>query len=162
MQAGTQDEMAVQQRAGLAEKSQQIFAHLGSARRWRAVFGGPPKTFRERTCHPEGEREGVGPPAVQKPFDEPSNGARQRRALPRTASCARRGMVIFFFVAGSSCVAALNLSGGQRPPIKVKITRKCHKPFAQSPRRRQSHQFPHWRLWVAQRLGQWNAQEDLV
>jgi hypothetical protein len=44
MQTRAQNEVAVQQRPGFPEKRQQIFAHLGSARRWRAVFGGPPKT----------------------------------------------------------------------------------------------------------------------
>jgi len=76
--------MAIEQRPGLAEEREKIFAHLGSARRWRAVFGGPPKIFRECTRHPKAEREGVDPRAVQESFDEPSNGARQRRALPRS------------------------------------------------------------------------------
>ncbi|MGC2626493.1 MAG: hypothetical protein WA269_06620, partial [Candidatus Udaeobacter sp.] len=43
MQTRAQNKVAVQQRAGFPKKGQQIFAHLGSARRWRAVFGGPPK-----------------------------------------------------------------------------------------------------------------------
>ena len=51
VQTRAQNEVAVQQRAGFAEKGQQIFVHLGSARRWRAVFGGPPKTSRHGTKH---------------------------------------------------------------------------------------------------------------
>ena len=46
--------MAIQQGAGLTKKGKQIFAHLGSARRWRAVFGGPPKTSRHGTKQQKG------------------------------------------------------------------------------------------------------------
>jgi hypothetical protein len=48
MQTRAQNKVAIQQRAGFAEKRQEVVAHLGSARRWRAVFGGPPKTVTSR------------------------------------------------------------------------------------------------------------------
>ena len=85
--------MAVQQRAGFAEKCQQIFAHLGSARRWRAVFGGPPKTSRHGTKHVKEGEEIIARRIPEEPFDEPSNGARQRRALPKRGAILPRCII---------------------------------------------------------------------
>jgi hypothetical protein len=54
VQARAQNEMALEQSAGIAEERKQFFTHipiLGSARRWRAVFGGAPKTFASRVIH---------------------------------------------------------------------------------------------------------------
>ena len=89
--------MAVQQGPGFAEKCQQIFVHLGSARRWRAVFGGPPKTNWRGAKHVKGEEEMIARRINEEPFDEPSNGARERRALPGSGPilprCIIRGLV---------------------------------------------------------------------
>ena len=53
------------------------------ARRWRAVFGGPPKTYWGGAKHANEGGETIVRHIHKEPFDEPSNGARQRRALPR-------------------------------------------------------------------------------
>ncbi len=96
VQTRAQNEVAVQQRAGFAKKGKEIVAHLGSARRWRAVFGGPPKMSRHGTKHAKNGEEMVARRILEEPFDEPSNGARERRALPRSGilpRCIIRGLV---------------------------------------------------------------------
>ena len=93
VQTRAQNEVAVEQRAGFAEKCEQIFAHLGSARRWRAVLkawpllrircsGGSPKTSADDAEHVNCGEEEIARCVDEQPFDEPSNGAREPRALP--------------------------------------------------------------------------------
>src|SRR5438132_689369 len=53
---------------------------LGSARSSRAVFGGPPETISRRSNCTDDE-DPFALRAAEEPSDEPSNGARQRRAL---------------------------------------------------------------------------------
>jgi hypothetical protein len=89
VQAGAQNEMALKQSPGFAEKREQILTHiLGSARRWRAVFGGVPKTLASRVIHMAIKEQTPVLDSATEPFDEPSNGAHQQRALPRSG-CAR-------------------------------------------------------------------------
>jgi hypothetical protein len=61
-------------------------AYPGSARGSRAVFGGSPKTIGMRGD--EKDVQTTVPFTWTRPFDEPSNGARQRRALPNPQNSA--------------------------------------------------------------------------
>src|SRR5438067_3275174 len=96
VQTRAQNEVAVQQGSGLTKYRKEIFVHLGSARRWRAVFGGPPK-ISDGTKHVKGREEMIVRRIHEEPFDEPSNGAREPRALPRSGiilpRCVIRGLV---------------------------------------------------------------------
>src|SRR4029077_2604913 len=107
VQTRAQNEVAIQQRAGFAEQEKQIFAHLGSVRRWRAVLkawpllrircsGGRPKTLAMQLAI---EEQSAGLDSVEEPFDGSSKGARQRRALsirrailPRCIICGLVGL----------------------------------------------------------------------
>src|SRR4051794_35627023 len=96
--------MAIQQRAGFAENCKELVAHLGSARRWRAVFGGPPKRCRDASEHGKRREEMILRHIHEEPFDEPSNGARQRRALPGSGTLLARciiGRLISFGCGGN-------------------------------------------------------------
>src|SRR6266496_6152041 len=66
--------MAIQQRTGFSEKREQIFTHLRSARRWRAVFGGPPKTLASHAMYLVIEEKNAVLNSVAGLFDELSNG----------------------------------------------------------------------------------------
>src|SRR6266496_1393586 len=85
--------MAIQQRTGFSEKREQIFTHLRSARRWRAVFGGPPKTLASHAMYLVIEEKNAVLNSVAGLFDELSNGVRQRRALPRRGNILSRGVI---------------------------------------------------------------------
>jgi hypothetical protein len=82
VQTRAQNEVAVQQRAGFAEKCKEIFFHWESACRWRAVSGGPPKTSRSDAKQVNRRQQMIVRHIEQRAFDELPNGARQRHALP--------------------------------------------------------------------------------
>jgi excinuclease ABC subunit A len=76
--AGTPEQIATVQSSHTGKFLRAI---LGSARGPRAVFGGPPKTVPRRSNYTDDE-ETFALRAAEEPFEAPSNGARQRRALP--------------------------------------------------------------------------------